>query len=61
MRVCQPGPVARHFSITDTGNRIVINLRGSDDTGRPPFLNTARANISSVSSGISSYSKGRMT
>jgi len=61
MRVCQPGPVARHFSITDAGNRIVINLRGSGETGRPPVLNVARANISSVSSGISSYSSGRMT
>ncbi len=58
MRVCEPGPVARQRSMTSAGNRNVMSLRGFEDTGRPPLLTTARDNISSVSSGSSSYSLG---
>ena len=56
MRVCQPGPVAFHRSMTSTGSRSEICLRGLAETGLPPFLSVPRANISSVSSGSSSYS-----
>jgi hypothetical protein len=59
MRVCQPGPVARHLWITLAGKRNVINLRGSCERGRPPRLTIARASDSSVSSGSSSYSRSR--
>jgi hypothetical protein len=47
--------------MTDTGRRSVISLRGFGDRGRPPLLTTARASISSVSSGSSRYSLRRMT
>src|SRR5687768_12389073 len=56
MRVCQPGPVAFQRSITSAGSLNVSCLRGFADVGRPPRFTVARANISSVSSGSSSYS-----
>ncbi len=56
MRVCQPGPVAFHRSITSLGRRSDINLRGFGESGLPPLLTFARASMSSVSSGSSSYS-----
>ena len=58
MRVCQPGPVAFHRSMTSAGKRSEINLRGFGDTGLPPLFTFARASISSVSSGSSVYSSG---
>jgi hypothetical protein len=61
MRVCQPGPVAFHRATTSAGKRRDINLRGFGDTGLPPLLILARVNISSVSSGNSSYSCAFMT
>lgn len=60
MRVCHPGPVDRQRAITSAGSRIVISLRGFAETGRPPFLTTARVNISGVSSGSSLNSRGLM-
>jgi hypothetical protein len=56
MRVCQPGPVAFHRSMTSTGSLIESSFRGFSDAGRPPRLTSARASISSFSSGSSSYS-----
>jgi len=56
IRVCQPGPVAFQSSITSAGKRREINLRGFGESGLPPFFTFARASISSVSSGRSSYS-----
>ena len=56
MRVCQPGPVARHREITSTGKRKEMSCRGLADLGRPPFLITARLSMASVSSGNSLYS-----
>ena len=56
IRVCQPGPVAFQSSITSAGNRREINLRGFGESGLPPLFTFARASISSVSSGRSSYS-----
>jgi hypothetical protein len=47
--------------MTVAGRRSVISLRGLGDLGRPPLLTTARASISSVSSGSSRYSLRRMT
>jgi hypothetical protein len=58
IRVCQPGPVARHSAITSGGKRKLINWRGFATRGLPPLLTTARASISSVSSGNSLYSCG---
>ena len=60
MRVCQPGPVAFQRSITSSGRRMEISFRGFVERGRPPFFTTARDKASSVSSGSSSYSCGRM-
>jgi len=56
MRVCHPGPVALHCSITSAGNLNEIDLRGLADRGLPPLFTVARAIISSVSSGSSRYS-----
>ena len=61
MRVCQPGPLARHRSITSGGSRRLISCRGLADGGRPRFRTTARASMASVSSGSSSYSCGLIT
>lgn len=58
MRVCQPGPVARHRSMTSGGSRRLINWRGLSERGRPPLLTTARESMSSVNSGSSLYSWG---
>jgi len=58
MRVCQPGPVARQRWITSAGSRSEMSFLGLAERGRPPLLTTARANISSVSSGSSLYSDG---
>lgn len=60
MRVCHPGPVALHRSITSTGSRMEISLRGFADRGRPPLFTTARDSPSSVSSGSSLYSCARI-
>lgn len=60
MRVCQPGPVALHRSITSTGSRMEISLRGFSDRGRPPLLTTARDRASSVSAWNSLYSCARI-
>jgi len=56
IRVCQPAPVAFQRSITSTGNRREINLRGFGEMGLPPLFTFARASISSVSSGRALYS-----
>ena len=61
IRVCQPGPVARHFWMMVSGKRIEISFFGSSERGRPPLLTLPRASMSSVSSGSSSYSSGRIT
>ena len=61
MRVCQPGPVARHRSIISAGKRMVMSFLGLGECGRPPFLIVARASMSSVSSGSSTYSFALMT
>ena len=58
MRVCQPGPVAFHLSITSGASRRLIICFGLTDLGRPAFLKTARHSMSSVSSGSSSYYSG---
>lgn len=42
--------------MTSAGSRIVMSFLGFVETGRPPFLTTARASISGVSSGSSAYS-----
>ena len=42
MRVCQPGPVAFHRSMTSTGSRIEMSLRGFAERGRPPLFTAAR-------------------
>jgi hypothetical protein len=42
--------------MTSAGSRSEISLRGFAETGRPPLFMVARVNISSVSSGSSSYS-----
>ena len=60
MRVCQPGPVARQRTMTSAGRRNEMSWRGDEDLGRPPLLTTARASMSSVSSGSSSYSARTM-
>jgi len=60
MRVCQPGPEARQRSMTSAGKRKEMGLRGLADKGRPPLFKLARDNMSSVSSGKSSYSAGAM-
>ena len=61
MRVCQPGPVARHLWMMFSGKRIEISFLGFSERGRPPLLTLPRASMSSVSSGSSSYSSGWMT
>ena len=61
IRVCQPGPEARHRSITSGGSRSEMSCRGLGERGRPPLFTTARDSISSVSSGSSLYSDGLMT
>ena len=61
MRDCQPGPVALQRSMTSTGRRMEMSFFGLADSGRPAFLTTARARASSVSSGNSLYSLGRIT
>ena len=61
IRVCQPGPVAFQRAMTSGGKRRLIICFGFGDLGRPAFLKTVRANISSVISGSSSYSSGSMT
>src|SRR5262245_31656283 len=57
IRVCQPVPVALQRFSTSGGKRILIATFGFADLGRPtrlpPRLSTARASISSVSSGSS--------
>src|SRR6185369_13361781 len=58
--VCQPGPLAFQRSSTSSGRRIVINLRGLVDRGRPPFFTTARDKAFEESSGGSLYSCGRI-
>ena len=60
IRLCQPGPLALQRSMTSTGSRMEMSLRGLADRGRPPLLTTARDNISSVSSGSSLYSGARI-
>ena len=60
MRVCQPGPLAFQRSRTSSGRRIVINLRGLVERGRPPFFTTARDKAFEESSGSSLYSCGRI-
>ncbi len=60
MRVCQPGPEARQRSMTSSVSRIEIRSFGFAERGRPPFFNSPLASISSVSSGSSSYSSGRI-
>ena len=61
MRVCHPGPLARHRSITSGGSRRLISCRGLADGGRPRSRTTARASMGSLSSGSSSYSCGLIT
>jgi len=61
IRVCQPAPVERQRAMTSAGRRMVISCLGFFETGRPPFFTTARASISSVSSGSSRYSCARVT
>ena len=56
MRVCQPGPVAFQRSMTSTGSRIEMSLRGFEERGRPPLFTTARDKACAVSSGSSLYS-----
>src|SRR6478609_9709142 len=56
MRVCHPGPVALQRSSTSAGSRREINLRGFAESGRPPLLTFARASMSLVRRGSSSYS-----
>ena len=56
MRVCQPGPVAFHRSMTSKGRRMEMSLRGFAGRGRPPLFTTARDNALSLSSGSSLYS-----
>lgn len=58
MRVCHPGPDARHLRMTSSGNRMEINFFGFRETGLPPLLTFPRASMSSVNSGSSSYSSG---
>ena len=60
MRVCHPGPLAFQRSMTSSGRRMEISLRGLVERGRPPFFTTARDKVSSVSSGSSLYSCGRI-
>ncbi len=60
IRVCQPGPVAFHSSMTSAGRRIEINLRGLAERGRPAFFTTAFARASFESSGRFWYSCGRI-
>ncbi len=52
MRVCQPGPVAFQRSMTSTGSRMEMSLRGFAERGRQPLFTTARASAWSVSSEI---------
>jgi hypothetical protein len=61
MRVCHPGPVARHRSITSGGSRNEIACRGLGERGRPPLFTRALRSALSVSSGSSRYSCGRNT
>jgi len=61
MRVCQPGPEARHRSMTSGGSRKLMSCRGFGARGRPPLLTMARPSISSLSSGRSLYSWGLTT
>src|SRR4051812_14270972 len=58
MRVCQPGPVAFHRSITSTGRRNVKSLRAFPEIGRPRLFTTMRPSISFVRRGPSTYSCG---
>src|SRR6185503_10845092 len=51
IRVCQPGPVALHRSMTSTGSRIEMSLRGFAERGRPPLFTTARDKACALSSG----------
>jgi hypothetical protein len=60
MRVCQPGPVARHRATTSAGRRKEMSCRGFAERGRPPLLTVARESISSVSSGSCSCSGREM-
>src|SRR5437773_1196495 len=60
MRVCQPGPVAFQRSMTSTGRRIEMSLRGFAERGRPPLFTTALDRACSVNSGSSLYSCGRI-
>ena len=60
MRVCHPGPVARQRATTSAGKRKEMSCRGLTERGRPPFFTTARASISSESSGSNLYSAGLM-
>jgi len=56
MRDCQPSPVPRKYSTTSELYRTDNNTFGVSDFGRPPLFTVARASMSSVSSGSSSYS-----
>lgn len=56
MRVCHPGPVALQRSSTSAGSRREINFRGFAESGLPPLLTFARASMSLVRRGSSSYS-----
>ena len=56
MRVCHPGPVALQRSSTSAGSRREINFRGFVESGLPPLLTFARASMSLVRRGNSSYS-----
>ena len=59
MRVCQPGPVARHRSMTSEGSRKEMSRLGLAERGRPPLFTTARDKLRFVSSGNSLYSCDR--
>lgn len=60
MRVCQPGPVAFQRSMTSTGSRMEMSLRGFADRGLPPLFKVARDSACTVSSGSSLYSCARI-
>ncbi len=60
IRVCQPGPDARQRSMTSSVSRMDISRFGLAECGRPPLFSFPRANISSVSSGSSTYSSSRI-
>ena len=67
MRVCQPAPPERKWASTSGESRSFTACFGLSSFGRPrrtslsPSYRSAFLNCSSVSSGASSYSSGRMT